>query len=143
MSQPTRVQDVDLRLQLFALRKSPSSALEKRVERVEALEAAPQNFFIWQALLRPTFEHSIDTDRLDALKSRIVEVGVVNHLANLRERLVGNRKAFCERFERAVIAMVREFGVEHIERNCIWVGVSSWRKDEFRFAVNELRDQPR
>src|SRR5438034_10472862 len=39
--------------------------------------------------------------------------------------------------------MVRELGVEHIERNCIWDGISFWREDEFRFAVYELRDEPR
>src|SRR5436305_10324238 len=78
----------------------------KTVERVEALEAAPQNLFIRQPFFRPTFEHSVDPDRFDTLKSRIVEVGVMYHLANFRDRLVRNRKALCERFERAVIAMM-------------------------------------
>ena len=61
-----------------------SSALQKRVERIEAFKAASQNFLVRQSFFRPTFEDTINSDRLDALKSRVVQVRVVDHLSNLR-----------------------------------------------------------
>src|SRR6266576_7087957 len=95
MPQRTRVQDVDLRLQLFAVRKSPSSALEKRVECLEAFEASPQDFFVRQSFPCPTFQDTINPDRFDPLESGVVQIRVVDHLPNFRhdfrseERRVG------------------------------------------------------
>src|SRR5438132_4256370 len=119
-----------------------SSPLQKCIKCVEAFEAATQDFFVWQALFGPTFEHTINSYRFDALESRIVEIRVVDHLANLRDWFVCNRKTFRERFERAVIAMMREFGIEHVEGNGVWNSVCTRRKNKFWLPINELRDQP-
>src|SRR6266480_484602 len=143
MPQRTRVQDVDLRLQLFAVRKSPSSALEKRVECLEAFEASPQDFFVRQSFPCPTFEHTIDPDRFDPLKSGVVQIRVVDHLPNFRHDFVGDRKTPDERLESAVVAMVRELGIKHVERDRARDSVCTWREYKFRLSVNELRDQPR
>src|SRR5260370_30842129 len=117
-----------------------SSALQECVECLEAFEAPPQDFFVGQCFLRPTFQDTINPDRFNPLEFGVVQICVVDHLPYLRYCFVRDCKTPDERFESAVVAMVRELGVKHIEWNCIWNGVSSWRKDEFRFAVNELRD---
>src|SRR6266480_5439854 len=143
MPQRTRVQDVDLRLQLFAVRKSPSSALEKRVECVEAFEASPQNFFVGQSFLCPTFQDTINPDRFDPLESGVVQIRVVDHLANFRHDFVGDRKTPDERLESAVVAMVRELSIKHVERDRARDSVCTWREYKLRLPINELRDQPR
>src|SRR5438128_10187261 len=143
MPQRTRVQDVDLRLQLFAVRKSPSSALGTRVEWIEAFEAAPQASIVRQSVPCATFQDTINPDRFDPLESGVVQIRVVDHLANLRDRFVRNRKTFRERFERAVVPMMREISIKHVKWDCASHTVCTWREDKLRLLVNELGDQPR
>src|SRR5204862_7809785 len=123
MPQRTRVQDVDLRLQLFAVRKSPSSALEKRVECLEAFESPPQDCFVGQSLLCPTFEHTINPDRFHSLKSGVVQIGVVDHLPNFCYYFVRDRKTPDERLESAVVAMVGKLSIKHVKRDRAWHSV--------------------
>src|SRR5437773_5746383 len=120
-----------------------SSALQECVKRVEAFEATPQNFFIRQALLRPTFEHAINSYRFNPLKSGVIQIRVVDHLPYLRYCFVRDRKTPDERLESAVVAMVRELGIKHVERDRARDSVCTWREYKFRLPVNELRDQPR
>src|SRR5436190_20051911 len=139
MPQRTRVQDVDLRLQLFAVRKSPSSALEKRVECLEAFEASPQDFFVRQSFSCPTFQDTINPDRFDPLESGVVQIRVVDHLPNFRHDFVGDSKTFDESLESAAVAMVRELSVEHVKRDRAGHGICTWREYKFRLTVTEIR----
>src|SRR5207247_297416 len=142
MPQRTRVQDVDLRLQLFAVRKSPSSALEKRVECLEAFEASPQDFFVGQSFLCPTFQDTINPDRFDPLESGVVQIRVVDHLPNFRHDFVGDRKTPDQRLESAVVAMVRELSIKHVKWDRARHSVCTWSEYKLRLPVNELGDQP-
>src|SRR5438132_5036872 len=132
MPQRTRVQDVDLRLQLFAVRKSPSSALGKRVECLEAFEASPQDFFVRQSFLCPTFQDTINPDRFDPLEFGVVQICVMDHLPNLRYRFVRDRKTPDERLESAVVAMVRELNIKHVKWDRARHSVCSRREYKFR-----------
>src|SRR6266513_1452247 len=143
MPQRTRVQDVDLRLQLFAVRKSPSSALEKRVECLEAFEASPQDFFVRQSFPCPTFQDTINPDRFDPLESGVVQIRVVDHLPNFRHDCVGDRKTPDECLESAVVAMVRELSIKHVERDRARHSVCTWREYKLRPWIDELPDHPR
>jgi hypothetical protein len=85
------------------------------MERFKAFEAAPQNFLIGEALFRPTFKHAVDSDALVPPELAVIEIGVVNHFANLLEVFVLNSKTLGQRFERAIVALMREIRIKHIE----------------------------
>src|SRR5947207_109483 len=137
---PRRNNSVDPPL-LFSIHHS--SALQKRIERIEAFEASPQDLFVMQSFLCPTFQDTINSDRLDPLESGVVQIRVVDHLPNFRHDFVGDRKTPDERLESAVVAMVRELGIKHIKWDRARQSVCSRREYKFRLPVNELRDQPR
>src|SRR6266481_5429988 len=137
---PRRNNSVDLPLP-FSIQNS--SALQECVERVEAFEAPPQDFFVGQSFLCPTFQDTINPDRFHSLKSGVVQIGVMDHLPYLRYCFVRDRKTPDERLESAVVAMVRELGIKHVERDRARDSVCTWREYKFRLPVNELRDQPR
>src|SRR5713101_4083549 len=143
MPQQTTVHDVDLAWQLFAATRSRSYPAKKCVERVEAFEAAPQDFFIRQTFLCPAFENTIDSHRFDALKSRVVQVGVVNHFTHLRNGLIRDGKAFGKRLKCAAIAVMRKFRVQHVDGNCVWYALRARGEDEFCLGIDEFVDQPR
>src|SRR4029453_3108645 len=107
-----------------------SSPLQKCIKRVEAFEPATQDFFVWQALFAPTFEHAINPHRFPPLKSGVVQIGVVNHLADFRNRSIRNGEAFRQRFKRAVVPVVREFSVEHVEWDGVRNRIRSGRKNK-------------
>src|SRR5262249_33499931 len=69
-----------------------SSALQKGVQRVEAFEAAPQNFFVRQSFPSPAFENAIDANAFVPLKLIVIQISIVDHLANLRDDFVRDRK---------------------------------------------------
>src|SRR5882724_8365504 len=137
---PRRNNSVDPPL-LFSIHDS--SALQECVERVEAFEAPPQDFFVGQSLLCPTFQHTINPNRFNSLKSGVVQIGVVDHLPNLGRHLVGDRKTPDERLESAVVAMVGKLSIKHVKRDCAAESVCTWREYKLRLLVNELGDQPR
>src|SRR5438477_233173 len=119
-----------------------SSPLQKRVQCVEAFKAPSQDFFVGQSLLCPTFENTIDPDRFNSLKSGIVQIGVVDHLTNLRDHFVRDRKTPHERLESAVVAMVRELSIKHVKWDRARHSVCTWSEYKLRLPVNELGDQP-
>src|SRR5437762_12390378 len=116
---PRRNNSVDLPL-LFSIHDS--SALQECIERVEAFEAPPQDFFVRQSFLCPTFQDTINSDRLDPLESGVVQICVVDHLPNLRYRFVRDRKTPDERLESAVVAMVRRSEERRVGKagKCRW-----------------------
>src|SRR5437762_1231291 len=119
-----------------------SSPLQKRVQCVEAFKAPSQDFFVGQSLLCPTFENTIDPDRFNSLKSGIVQIGVVDHLSNLRDHFVRDRKTPDERLESAVVPMMRELSIKHVKRDGAGHSVCTWGEYELRLSINKLRDQP-
>src|SRR2546430_8396101 len=137
---PRRNNSVDPPL-LFSIHDS--SALQECVERVEAFEAPAQDFFVGQSFLCPTFQDTINPDRFDPLESGVVQIRVVDHLPNFRHDFVGDRKTPDERLESAVVAMVRELSIKHVERDRAGHNVCTWREYKLRLPVNELGDQPR
>src|SRR5437016_5305305 len=135
-----RNNSVDLPL-LFPIHYS--SALQECVECVEAFEAPPQDFLVGQSFLCPTFQDTINPHRFDPLEFGVVQIRVVDHLPNFRHDFVGDSKTFDESLESAAVAMVRELGVEHVERDRTGHDMCTWREYKFRLPVNELGDQPR
>src|SRR5438046_1744193 len=115
-----------------------SSPLQKRVQCVEAFKAPSQDFFVGQSLLCPTFENTIDPDRFNSLKSGIVQIGVVDHLTNLRDHFVRDRKTPHERLESAVVAMVRELSIKHVKWDRARHSVCTWRDTNFGFRSMNL-----
>src|SRR5437016_3975527 len=83
-----------------------SSALKECVKRIKTFKALTQNFFVSQSLFCPPFEHAIDSHAFDPLKFCIVQIGVMNHLCDSRDGFVSKGETFCERLERAAIAVM-------------------------------------
>src|SRR3954463_5299987 len=119
-----------------------SSPLQERVKRVEAFEAAPQDFFVRQPFFSPAFQDPIDANAFRPLEFFVLQVGVMNHLADFPNAFVADRKTPGEGLERAILAGVRELGVEHVERNGGRSRRNPARKGEACFRVDELPDQP-
>src|SRR5881394_3822748 len=120
-----------------------SSALQKGVERVEAFKAAAQNFFIRHSFFRPSLKDAIESDAFGLLKFFVLEVGVMDHLADFPDGFVADGKAFCECLVGAVFVHVRKLGIEHVERNRFRSRRNFWGESEARFRIDELTNQPR
>src|SRR2546421_8608919 len=120
-----------------------SPALQKRIERIEALKTATQNFIIRQSFFCPTLEDAINADAFQALKLVVLQIGIVNHLADLLSRFVSNCESLPERFESAILVDMRKFGVEHVERHRVGLSRSATAKRELRRRIDELADEPR
>ena len=84
-----------------------------------------------QSFPGPPFQDSIDADAFRPFEFLIVEIGIVNHLADFVHGFVPDAEAFDKRFKRAVIPAVREVSVEHVKGN-----YSPARRDGF--VKNEL-----
>src|SRR5260370_33127197 len=117
--------DVDLADPLPAVTESFSSLLQECVESIKAFKAATEDFFVGQSLLRPTLQDAIDSHTFDALKSRVIQIGVMNHFADFRDGFIGDGKTLRERLKRAAIAVVRKCRVQHVERNRLRDGLGS------------------
>src|SRR2546423_5300392 len=135
--------DVDLVGPLPAVTSSPSSPLQKCVQCVEALKTTTQNFVIGHSFFCPALEDAINANTFDSLEFRVVQIGVVDHFADFCDGFIRDGKTLRESLKRAAIAMMREFGVQHVEGNRFRHGLSSWCKNEFCFGVDELGNQPR
>src|SRR5256886_17473123 len=107
MPRRTTAQHVDLGSQLFALRNSPSSPLQKCVERVEALKTTAQNFVIGHSFFCPALEDAINANTFDSLEFRVVQIGVVDHFADFCDGFIRDGKTLRESLKRAAIAIMR------------------------------------
>src|SRR6476646_2729715 len=119
-----------------------SSALEECVERVKTLEPVIQNLIVSQTLFCPPFEHAIDSQAFDALKFCVVQIGVMNHLRNSRDGFVSEGETFYQCLKCAVIAVMRKFGVQHVERNCAGNALGTRRENKLRLGIDKPGDQP-
>src|SRR5712691_3450756 len=108
------------------------------MERVEALQSATHNFLIVHAFLRPAFQHAIDPDALVTLKFVVIEIGIVNHFSDLADDLVLDPEPFYQRFECAVVTLMRELTVEHVERNSATIRENFFSKDKLRVGIDEF-----
>src|SRR6266446_9812883 len=123
-------------------RRIDSYPMQKCVERVEALPASPQNLLVGQSFSRPAFEDSIKPDALGPFKFFIVEIGVVNHLADFLHSLVPEVETFHERFEGAIVSAMRKITVKHVERDKPAAGRLFGRENKLRLGIDEFPDQP-
>jgi len=64
------------------------------VKTVEHSETVSQQIAVAHSSFSPTFEDAIDADRFDPLKSRIVQVGIVNHFPDLAHGSIANSETF-------------------------------------------------
>src|SRR5947207_5674340 len=119
-----------------------SSALQKRVERVAAFEAAPQNFVVRQPFFSPSFKDAIDPNAFRPLKFFVLEIGIVNHLRDFPDSLIADPEALRERLEGAVVADVGKLGIEHVEGNRVRSRRNLASKREARLRIDELPNQP-
>src|SRR6266446_1298706 len=79
---------------------------------------------------------------LRSLEFLVLQIGVVYHLGHLQHRLVCNCEPLHQRLECAIISMVREFHVRHVERQRFWMPRSLSPKNKLRLRINEPPDQP-
>src|SRR5437773_4589819 len=142
MSRRTTAQHVDLGSQLFALRNSPSSPLQKCVERVEALKTAAQNLVIGHSFFCPTFQHPVNPDALRALELLVFEISIMNHFGDFPDRLVLNTEAANQRLECAAIAVMGELHVHHIEWKDLAIRGNCRGENKLRSRIDESSNQP-
>ena len=91
-----------------------------------------------QSFPGPPFQDSIDADAFRPFEFLIVEIGIVNHLADFVHGFVPDAEAFCKRFKRAVIPAVREVSVQHVERNNATTRPNFGRENKLRSGVDEF-----
>src|SRR5262249_55089290 len=113
-----------------------SSSLQKCVKRIEAFETTPQNFFIGQSLLRPTLEDAIDSNAFAPLKFIVIEISIVNHFCDLLGSFVLDPESPDQRFKGAVVSIVREIAVQHVEREHTSVRRKFGFKNEFCLRID-------
>ena len=66
----------------------------------------------------------------------------MNHFADLADGSVLNSKTLGQRFERAIVALMRELRIKHIERNHAALARDFLAKDEFRIGIDKITDEP-
>ena len=91
------------------------------VETLETIDAFFQQARVGDVAPGPTGEDGIDPEAFRALKFSVFEIGVVYHFRDFQNRFVGNAEALHECFEGAVVAVMRELDVGHVEGQGVWI----------------------
>src|SRR5262245_7089272 len=75
----------------------------------------------------------------------VVQIEVMDDLADRRQRGVAKAHPLDEHLERATVADVRELGLEHVEAELAWLGQVPLRRHELHLCVgiDEATDEPR
>lgn len=74
----------------------------------------------------------------------VFEINVVDYLGDpAQRRVIAQAESLNYRLESAVLAMMRQFCAEHIERNRAFDRFSFRDEDEARASINEPFDEPR
>jgi len=73
------------------------------------------------------------------LKLAVFQIGIVNHLADFLRGSVINSKTLEQRFERAVVAMMRKFHVGHVKGSAFANFSGAIPKTNFGFASINFR----
>jgi hypothetical protein len=106
------------------------------------LKSAPQDLLVGNVFSAPTFENPIDTDAFGPLKLVVAQIGIVNHFRDFAGSFVLNSKSPDQRFERAIIPIVREIALQHVESERASVRTTLVPENEFRFRIDEFADEP-
>src|SRR3989442_12344398 len=122
----------------------PSRSLvgQREVESIEEVEAPFDNLLVGPVHLSPAFQDQVDGHAFPAPELVVLEVRVVDDLADQPQTPVSDCKALEERLERAVLALVGEFAFEHVEPHGARARKRVERKGEPGFRVEEPLDEP-
>src|SRR5687768_12370464 len=118
--------------------------LERGVEVVEQRTPAIYAFAVVVVPTSDSLYQAGNSSGLRATEPLVLAIDVVNYLTNRDERLVGESETFDECLERAFLAYVREFGLEHVEAKLGRATlVATCRHElELRLRVDEAPDEP-
>src|SRR5262249_49530896 len=114
----------------------------KRIQRVKALKPAPEDLLVGNVFSAPAFENAIDTDAFGPLKLVIAQICIVNHFRDFADSFVLNSKSPDQRFKRAIVPIMREIALQHVESEHASVRSTFVPEDEFRVRIDEFADQP-
>src|SRR5688500_3490593 len=120
-----------------------ASLSESFVESIETFSSFGQQFFIAHALPGPAVEQSVDPNALDSLKLSILEVRIVDHFCHPVHGGVIDAESLDQRFESAVVAVMREFHSHHVERNGGRVPFWISTENKLCLSIDESPDKPR
>src|SRR6266436_7513245 len=85
--------------------------------------------------------HRIKTPSFKPVKLVILQIDVVNNLGNLPQTIaIAQAESLQQRFEGAILTMMREFRAIHVERNRALYRLALSNKVEARAFVDELFD---
>src|SRR6266550_3431733 len=90
-----------------------------------------------------SFHHRIKTSSFKPVKLVILQINVVNNLGNLPQTFViAQAESLQQRFEGAILSMMREFRAIHVERNCALYRLALRHKIKARALIDKLFDEP-
>src|SRR5437868_15216589 len=88
-----------------------------------------------------TVHHRIKTSSFQPVKLVILQIDVVNNLGNLPQTFaIAQAESFEQRFEGAILTVMREFRAIHVERNRALYRLALSNKVKARAFVDELLD---
>src|SRR5262245_65221235 len=124
---------------------STTFAAEVLVEAIENRAAVCQPFFIVPVGHREARDQRLDARDLRPAELTVLQVDVVNDLRDGTERRIVEPEACQEDLEGALVPIVRELGLEHVEAELAGSRRVTLRDDELeaRIGVDEAPDQPR
>src|SRR5262245_3649916 len=117
---------------------------EHFVEIVEHFGAACDALQVIRRRKRNAVDQCPDANGFIAAEFVVLEVDVVNDLRNGAERRILARDAIEQHLEGALVALVREFRLEHVEAQLAFGSAIALAGDELeaRVRVDETTDQP-
>src|SRR6516164_8022068 len=93
------------------------------IERIEEFEALPQDLLIRPVHLAPPLGDELNRPAFRAAELIIFQIGVMDDLGNLLERLIAQVEMLQQGFKRTVIADVGEIAPKHVEADCAWMRI--------------------
>src|SRR6266436_9421371 len=96
-----------------------TSFLQLLIQPLKALASFGQKLSIGHPGPGPAAQNCVDPNALGSLEFLVLQIGVVYHLGHPQHRLVCNCEPLHQRLECAIISMVREFHIRHIERQSL------------------------
>jgi len=109
---------------------------------VERLAALSDDLVVTEPEGSLALERMLNAKAFCAAKLVVFEIGIMNYLRDLLYGLVVDAKVLHERFEGAVLAMMCELHLEHVEGKRVGVSAPVRRKYESRLGIEEFADQP-
>src|SRR5262249_40546463 len=124
-------------------RRRPLAA-EIFVEIVEDLAAARDPLRVILGGDADALDQRPDARDFGAAELAVLQVDVVNDLADGAQRRVLELAALEEHLERALVALMGELGLEHVEAQFAGVGAVAFARHELelRLRIDEAADQP-